>query len=284
VKRIVFEAGPVALEIRVGAANGPRLILLHGVTRRGSDFAPILAPLAFAHEVHAIDLRGHGGSGRVKGSYRVVDYIPDILAYVRDLGPEPVILLGHSLGAMVAAGVAARIPGLVRALVLEDPTFEMTAGRREETSFPDLFRAFREHAGSDRPTAEIARALAEATIRVPGQPSPVPLGRIRDAASLRFSASCLKRLDPDVLDPGYEGLSLDGYDVPGTLQAISCPTLLLQGDHAAGGALPDDYAAELARSVRDVSHVSLPGIGHNIHSAQPAAMARLVLDFLGSID
>jgi pimeloyl-ACP methyl ester carboxylesterase len=279
-----FATAPVTLNVAVGPPNGPPMVLLHGVTRRWQDFSVLFPSLTFDRHVHAIDFRGHGRSGRTPGSYRVRDYVPDIVAYLRQAIESPAIVVGHSLGGMVAAAVAAEAPERVRALVLEDPTFEMTGRRIDETSFPDLFRAFLPHAGSSETVVAISSALAESPIRVPGRAEPVRLGQLRDAVALRTSASCLKRLDPDVLTAPLAGRWLEGFDVPTVLARVRCPTLLLQGDFALGGALPDAYGAELAGALHDVAHLKLTGIGHNIHGTQPEAMLRLMLPFLDSLD
>jgi pimeloyl-ACP methyl ester carboxylesterase len=280
-----FDCGPVRLNVaRSGPPSAPPVVLLHGVTRRWQDYLAIWPWLAGRWSVHAIDFRGHGGSGRTPGAYRVVDYVPDVVAYLRDALDGPAVLLGHSLGGMVAAAASAAVPACVRAVVLEDPTFDMTGVRIGETGFPDLFRAFRAHAGSDRPVGEIARELAEARVSVPGANRSVRLGEVRDAASLRFSAACLKRLDPDVLTTPLEGRWLDGLDVAGTLRRVACPALLLRGEFALGGALPDDYAAELAAMVRDCVQLKMPDVGHNIHGTAAGAMMTHVLNFLGSIE
>lgn len=279
-----FDAGAVRLNVAVGPRNGPPLVLLHGVTRCWQDFRPILPGLAFDHEVHVLDFRGHGRSGRVPGGYRVVDYVPDVVGYLSGAVSAPAAVVGHSLGGMVAAAVAAAVPERVRAVVLEDPTFEMTGRRVGETSFPDLFRAFREHAGSGRPVGEIAASLGEAPIRAPGRVEPVRLGELRDAVSLRFSAACLKHLDPDVLTTPLGGGWLDGYDVPGTLAGVRAPTLILQSEFKAGGALPDEYAGELVGGLADGVLVRLLGVGHNVHGTVPETMLRLMAGFLDSID
>ena len=269
-----IEAGPVRLNVAAGPDSGPPIVLLHGVTRRWQDFLPVLPALAARWRVVAPDARGHGLSGRAPGAYRVVDYVPDVLALLGGLD-GPAIVLGHSLGGLLAAAAAAAAPGRVRALVLEDPTFEMTGGRIGETAFPDLFRAYRAWAGSDRPVDVIAAALAEAPVMTPGGPR--RLGDLRDPASLRNSAACLRRLDPEVLDPPLAGRWLDGFDVSGTLAGIACPTLLLRGDRAAGGALPDDYAAEVAGAITDCLSIRLAGLGHNLHAEGAEAMLRAVL-------
>lgn len=273
----------VTLNVAVSAPNGPPMLLLHGVTRRWQDFRSLFPELADHFQLHGIDLRGHGKSGRTTGNYRVIEYVPDVVRYLQLL-EEPAIVVGHSLGGMVAAAVAAAAPDRVAALVLEDPTFEMTGRRIYETTYPDLFRAFRRHAGSTRSIRDIAADLAGAMIYAPDAPVYVRLGQLRDPVSLRFSAACLKRLDPDVLTTPLEGRWLEGYNVESTLARINCPTLFLQADWDAGGSLPDDYAETLAAMIPDAARVKLTGIGHNIHGTQPNAMLRLMTPFLDSLD
>jgi pimeloyl-ACP methyl ester carboxylesterase len=271
----------VALHASVGPRNGPPLVLLHGVTRAGRDWDILLPALLPRWTVHAFDQRGHGRSGRATGAYRVTDYADDAVAYVRGLD-EAAVVVGHSLGAMVAAAVAARLPDRVHAVALEDPTFEMTGRRIDETGFADLFRAYFPHAGSDRPISEIVAALAAEPVRTPtGERA--PLGTIRDAAALRFIAACLRRLDPGVLSIILEGRWLDGYDAADMLRNVACPALFLQADFTAGGALPDEYANELADMIAECSLVKLFGIGHNIHGTQPGAVLRVLLPFLASL-
>lgn len=280
-----LRGGSPSLHYAEGPDHGPPMVLLHGVIRRWQDFLPILPALGFRWRVHAVDLRGHGRSGRAPaGGYRAVDYVADIVAFLEHTRSEPAVILGHSLGAMVAAAVAAVAPGLVKAVVLEDPPFAMMGGRIAETSYLDLFLGYQEFAGSGRPVAEVAAALAEIRVKPPDRPDPVRLGDVRDAAALRFMASCLRQIDPAVLAPIVEGRWLDGYDVIETLRKVACPTLLLQADSAAGGALPDDYADEVASAIPDVIHIRLPGVGHQIHGSQPEAMLRLMTGFLESLD
>lgn len=273
--------GPVRLRIHLTPGDGPPVVLLHGVTRCGLDWLPLLPHLRILGPVHAIDQRGHGGSQAGLAAYRVRDYVEDATAYVASLD-APAIVVGHSLGAMVAAGVAAAAPARVRALVLEDPTFEMTGARLHETSFPDLFRAYLPHVGSQRTADEVARQLGRAMVGAPGGPK-LPLSATRDAASLRFLAECLRRLDPAVLTTVLEGRWMDDYDIEATLGLIACPTLFLHGEHAAGGALPEDYAERLAAQILDVTRVRLPRVGHNIHATATEAMLRPLLAFLAAV-
>jgi pimeloyl-ACP methyl ester carboxylesterase len=212
----------------------------------------------------------------------VIDFVADAAAYVERLD-EPAVIFGHSLGAMVACGVAARLPERVRALVLEDPTFEMTGRRLDESGFAETFTAYLPHVGSNQPVSAVARELALVQVRAPGGKGRIPLGSLRDLASLRYTAACLRQLDPTVLPLILEGQWLEGYDVPETLKRIACPTLFLQADAETGGALPDSYARELVGQIPDALLVRLPGTGHNIHSTQTEVLLRPLLPFLASL-
>src|SRR5262245_28727530 len=93
--------GKPALHYVEGPAAGPPLLLLHGVTRNRHDWDLLLPELTKAWRVVALDHRGHGGSGRAPGTYRVADYARDTADFVNATFSEPVSVLGHSLGAMV---------------------------------------------------------------------------------------------------------------------------------------------------------------------------------------
>jgi pimeloyl-ACP methyl ester carboxylesterase len=257
---------------------------LHGVTRRWQDWLPIVPFLTARWKVHALDFRGHGASDRTPGAYRVADYVPDVIDFLRGELKQPAILIGHSLGGNVAASVAAVAPELVKAVALEDPPLGMAGKRIDETPFLETFRVFIQHAGSERPVGVIAGAMAESVVKLPNLAEPKRLGALRDAVSLRSSASGLKRLDREVLEVPIAGRWLDGGDVRRDLQSIQCPALLLQADFAAGGALPDDHASEMAALLNDGVHIRLSGLGHNLHGMSAEAFLRLLLPFLGSLE
>jgi pimeloyl-ACP methyl ester carboxylesterase len=280
----VFPAGAVELSYAEGPDSGPPAVLLHGVVRRWQDFEPILAALSPRCHLYALDFRGHGASGRTPGAYRVVDYAGDVVAFLEQRVKVPAVLIGHSLGGMVAAAVAASRPDLVRGVVLEDPPFEMMGRRIDETSYLGLFQAYRDLVESTDSEDSLAAALAEVRIGVPGEGKSVRLGDQRDPASLRLLASCLRQFDPDVLTPVLKGRWLDGFDLDAQLSCVACPGLFLQADASAGGTLPDEYAKGLVARMSRVRHVRMAGVGHNIHLSQPAEMARLTTDFLDSLD
>jgi pimeloyl-ACP methyl ester carboxylesterase len=281
--------GDAALNLASGPAAGPPLLFLHGVTRRWQDFLPLVPGLAPRWTIHALDFRGHGKSSRAPGRYLVCDYVGDAVAAIDALAGEPLVLYGHSLGAMVAAVAAGARPDRVRGVVLEDPPFDTLGSRIGATPFHAFFAGVEGVLRSGIETVEaIAARLAE--IRTPALnadgslgPATVRLGDVRDPTALRFSARCLLDVDPEVLAPIVAGRWLDGYRREAILRGIECPALLLQGDTAAGGMLPDADAAEALGRLRRGALVKLPRTGHLLHWLETPAVLRLATGFLESL-
>lgn len=256
------------------------ILFLHGVTRRAETFAPITGTLGEHYHLHQHDFRGHGESPR-RGPYRVIDYVKDAVDFLDIVPQERVFVYGHSLGAMVAAALAAKRPKRVTAVVLEDPPFHTMGERIHATPLGSYFAALRTLAGSEKSVAELARELAEVRY---GPGNSIRCGDTRDPTTLRFAASCLRRLDPAVLGPIADGTWLAGYETQDVFLALQCPALVLQADPDMGGMLTDDDAAALVKGAADATVVKLRGAGHALHWSATQATLCHVLAFLASFE
>lgn len=230
-------------------------------------------------EIHAVDLRGHGESDPATG-YRVEDYVRDVVDILPRITSGPVVMVGHSLGAMVAACTAARTPERVRALVLEDPPFVSMGPAIVGSHWQALFRGMREVCRRDGSIEERTHRLGEVLLPQSDGTSR-PLRSLRDPEALRWSTQCLSRLDPTVLDPLVEGRWMDGIDWQDVARSIRCPTVLLQGDVEAGGALADGEADAFAAACTRLEHLRFPGFGHQLHGTLPERVAAIVDRFRG---
>jgi pimeloyl-ACP methyl ester carboxylesterase len=253
------------------------------VGRCAEDYREFAKGLVPTWHVLAPDFRGHGGSARAPGQYLVSDYVRDIVTFVQEQIGRPVLIYGHSLGAMVALAAAATLPGLVRGIVLEDPPFHTMGQRIAQTSWQALFTGMRDLARSAASADEMAAALAELAVPVLGQSGLTKLGQIRGVDSLRFSARCLAQLDPEVFTPVIESRWLDGYDERALCSQVRCPVLLLQGDPAAGGALTNADADAMMAVLPACRCVRFPGVGHLIHQDQPATTMRELQQFAANL-
>jgi pimeloyl-ACP methyl ester carboxylesterase len=113
-----------ALYWAADAPGSPIAVLLHGITANAMAWAPVAAALAGEFEVVAPDLRGRAGSAGVPGPYGLDRHAADVATLLdrfgadRDTGADATVLVGHSMGAFVAALAAAgtardRVHGLV---------------------------------------------------------------------------------------------------------------------------------------------------------------------------
>ncbi|MFZ0418592.1 MAG: alpha/beta hydrolase [Candidatus Sulfotelmatobacter sp.] len=100
--------------------RGAPVVGLHGLTATHMNFVGIADRLAGRCALFAVDLRGRGDSDKPEGPYGLAQHARDVAAAMRAMELGPSIVAGHSMGAFVAAALAAQEPGLVSALVLID--------------------------------------------------------------------------------------------------------------------------------------------------------------------
>ncbi|MFO7697170.1 MAG: alpha/beta hydrolase [Anaerolineae bacterium] len=282
-----FDAGLVTISYVEGPPSGPPLVLLHGGGDRWQCFLPIIPSLVMRWHVYALDLRGHGKSGRVPGHYRPEEYVPDIMAFLERQITERPILFGHSLGGWIALMVAAQVGDPVRALILGDPPLCMESWVAQEGSEAsiELYRALRRLAGSGLAVPELASALADLPVAVPGQDASTRYGDLpgRDAAHLRGWAQTLSQVDPDAAQYHAEG-RMDEYvrnvHLDAALRRLTCPVLLLQAD-----VVTDSDAEHALSLLANGVHAKLEGIGHSLglDTWNVAPLLRAVTDFLESL-
>ena len=270
---------PPALSFLAGPKSGPPLLLLHGLGRFSEDYSSLAATLARDWHVVAMDFRGHGRSDRTPGEYRVVHYVADTVGFIRQQFAEPVVVYGHSLGAMVALAAADSLPQQVRGIILEDPPFHTMGRRIAGSAWASLFSGMQR--ASRRRQAIEAMAEELAGIQLPSRDGAglLRLGDVRSWDALRFSARCLSMIDPDVFSSPIEGRWLDDFDERKLFPQVQCPVLLLQADPEAGGALTDEDADRAEASLRNCQRLRFPGAGHLIRSEKLDEVLRAVADF-----
>jgi pimeloyl-ACP methyl ester carboxylesterase len=266
-----FDTGEVAIHYLESSDTGPPLIVLHGMTATWQVFETTIPFLAVRWRVIAADLRGHGRSGRVAGRYTLTDYMRDIRALHRHLSDEPAVVVGSSLGSMVAIGLAAEHPDAVRAVVLEDPPLGFASGAAGamQPAHSGMVET-RNLVAAGHSTPELVQILT-------------PRMHDQDGVAIRRRAASLSHVDPDLLTMYVEDRCYTGFDLGESLRRVTCPALLLQGNPALGGALSDSEARWAASLMADCVHVSLPEAGHGIRSALPDRYRSLVTGFLATV-
>jgi len=272
-----FDTGTVTINYAEGPPSGPPLVLLHGGGDRWQYLQPLLPALTPHWHVYALDLRGHGKSGRVPRSYRPEEYVVDIIAFVTNQLDRPFFLFGHSLGGCVALLTAAQLGDKVQALVLGDPPLNLKRFVETESSEAQvsMWGALRDAGVSARSVPELASALAEIT----GQ----------EAGQLQDWAERLSQADPDVIMYQADG-RLDEYvqnvDVDAALRRLACPVLFVQGDPARGAMIADEDLEHLLSLPANGQHVRIEGSGHDLglDTGETASLLDAITRFLETLD
>lgn len=102
-----------------GRQGKPLVIALHGWLDNGASFLPLAPHLAECHLV-CVDLPGHGHSDHKPTPYVFVDWLDDLHQIAQAAGWQRFILIGHSLGALIASAYAGVFPEqIVRLILLE---------------------------------------------------------------------------------------------------------------------------------------------------------------------
>ncbi|MGC4173750.1 alpha/beta fold hydrolase [Demequina sp.] len=119
-----------------GTPGAPRVILLHGLTDAGSNWPDLFEHWGSQWDIWAVDLRGHGDSPRFTADQllRAPEVMREDVARILDAQSAPVVLVGHSLGGLLALWGALDRPDAVRALVVEDPA-QPAKGRTPNPEF-----------------------------------------------------------------------------------------------------------------------------------------------------
>lgn len=255
------------------AGRAPPLLLLHGIGGASSAWVPAARILAARRRVLIPDLLGFGRSPWPDAGYRLGDHLDAVGALLerRGLGDGPIDVAGHSMGAILAAELAVRLPQRVRRIVLVSlPYFRSEAeAKRSIGALGVLARlTVLEHWAAGAVCAAMCAFRPQFRFLAPHVTRHVPVDVARDAV-LHTYASYSRSLRHVIvrhrLDPAIERLS--DRDV-----------LLVHGD--ADRAAPIDAIRALAARRSHWRLEVVAGADHALPVARPGPLARLLEDFL----
>ena len=245
-----------------GPVSGRPLLLTHGSGLNGRSWAPVGELLGRRHLLAlALDLRGHGASGRSPGgSYDWGLFAGDVLAVVDQLGlgRGDVLAAGHSAGATALLLAEARRPGTFAALWLWEPVLT--------TPGSDL-RQVRSRELADRARRRRARfaSLEEARSHFSGRGmfahfDAAAMEGFLSAAFVRASGSEAYLLACDPEDEARTFEASGTHDAWGCLGEVHCPVRVLGG--ALSVAVSPAEVAAIAGRLPAGEAVVMAGLGH----------------------
>lgn len=260
--------------------GGATVVLCHGFLDLAWSWDAVARRLSAAgYRAVAFDWRGHGETDHVGagGYYHFPDYCLDLDELLPRLSPEPVHLVGHSMGGgacLMYAG--ARGPDRLRTVTsIEGLGVPAQPGE----AAPDQLRAWlgtvaASRSRAERPIADLQEALRRMRVQSPSLPEALGLflaekNTVRDPDGTlrwRFDRLHRTRAPTPFRREAFEAL----------LRAITVPALFV--GCARGFRLPDE--AERVAWIPRGRRVELPGVDHMVHRHAPDTLAEALLAFL----
>jgi pimeloyl-ACP methyl ester carboxylesterase len=247
-----------------GPSNAVPVVFLHGVTTSGRTWSWLPSELARGRRVVRIDFRGHGNSDHAPGTYDLAHFGDDVAAVLQKIGAVPAVIVGHSLGGVVAWWLTQNHPELVRAALLEDPPlFLGDLTTPEGAQFQLVFEMLQANALADREAGlseqEVAERIGSAVWGPPGGPTFRELAFDDAVDAMGFGHS---RLDVGVFNGMIDGSTLSAVDLT---SPVAAPITVIAADDALGALFTSGDAERLARTHPQVEIVRIEGSGHGIH-------------------
>ena len=238
----------------------PTILILHGLAGHSGEWNPVGELLDDSIGVIAPDQRGHGESGgRTVAEIERSAYVADAVSLIEHIAGRPVIVVGQSMGGLVATYLAASRPDLVRHLVLiEAGTRPMTESDFEASEarfdrWPARFGDEGEAAqffGSDKPS------------------TPAWI-----AGLARTPTGLARRFDPETMMTAMRTLASTSRIKE--WHEISAPTTLLR---ASDSVIADDEIDEMVTARPNTRAIEIEQSGHDVHLDQPEQVAIVLSD------
>jgi N-formylmaleamate deformylase len=245
-----------------GDKKGIPLILLPGITSYSYSFAHLMKQIPDEYYCISMDVRGRGTSSWPDQGYKLKNYVDDLLLVINYLVSNPIapILVGHSMGARIAAAFASEYPKLVSGLVLIDPPIN-GPGQREV--YPN-------------PLEEMFLKQKQAVEE--GQ-----IGLFRSYLPPEFTeeqvqqrAEEYRNVSEAAIIESYESLLKEPFHAH--LKNVSNPVCLLAAEF--GDTIREQELSLIQRMNQVIETQRIKGVGHMIYKEDPAAVVSATIAFI----
>jgi pimeloyl-ACP methyl ester carboxylesterase len=280
--------GPVHYLDFGGPARAPTVVCVHGLTGSAVNWSAIAPLLTGRCRLVAPDLAGHGltrsaGRGTDVASNRVL-----LHRFIESVPAGPVILMGNSMGGMIALLEASFAPLAVAGLVLVDPALPFVPARPDLLvsamfalgATPALGSAILGRVQHSSPEASVAAVLSLCCADVSRVPADVVAQHVevarRRAAFTGTGRDVSAAMRSVIATAGLGG----GQAYRRAVRSVTCPVLLLHGER--DRLVPVTAARAAARANPSWSLVVLPGVGHVPQLEAPRECATAITEWLGS--
>jgi 3-oxoadipate enol-lactonase len=248
--------------------NGSTAVLLvHGIGGgrsiwANSSSATLRALVDAGYQAVALDLPGYGDSEHL-GPPTLDNMVQALQDLIGHLGAARTIVLGHSMGGMVAQELVARTPQLVHGLILActSASFGKADGAWQAKFMADRLAPLDQGEGMWRMAQRLVPSMVAAGTSLAAQQLAVDVMSRVPEATYRSAL-----------------LAIAGFDRRDAVAQIRVPTLVLAGEN--DRTAPPDVMQRMASRIVGAQYACLPQVGHIANVEAPAAFNDAVLNFL----
>jgi esterase len=251
--------------------SGPPLVCVHGTLGDFRTWAAVMGPLSKSYRVISVSLRHFFPEhwDGIGSDYLMSQHVADVIAFIEQIAPKPVNLMGHSRGGHISFRVAEQRPELLRKLILAEP-----GGDLDATLDPS--------AAPGAPSALGARIMASAEKVKAGDIEGALQGFFDgidgDGAWARLPAAAKQQLRDNAFTLiGQIHENRRPYSKAGA-QSIKTPTLFIGGAETRG--LLPAITRALSAQVPGAQTAMIEGARHWMFEQAPQEFCRIVLGFL----
>lgn len=230
------------------------LVFIHGSGGNSSAWSMQYSELHRLFNIAAIDLPGHGKSGG-HGENEIFDYVERLKEILSVLKLQNPLLIGHSLGAAIALGFAARYPQDLCGVAAVGGGLTMPVN-------PDILEGF------SRQPEVILDLMCKFSLAKENRP------QLFDALRQSLSQASVEVVAGDML-------ACSKFDLTGQLSSITVPVLAVCGKE--DKMTPPAFAEQIAAGIAGSQLVVIEGAGHMVMMEKPAAFNVAIRNFAAAL-
>ncbi len=248
--------------VEQGRDTGIPVILLHGYTDSWRSYELVLPFLPSSLKVFAISQRGHGNSTKSETHYSPDDFADDVAGFMQEQKIKQAIIVGHSMGSVIAQNFALRYPEKTKAIVLVG-SFASFGEIQEMIEFSDVINGLQ-----DPIDRSFVVDFQKSTLF-----NEVPEGYFDTIVgeSLKVPAQVWKGAWKGLLESGYAD----------RVQAIKKPTLIIWGDKDIYSPAEDQQLIQ--QNIEGSTLVVYEETGHAVHWERPERFAQDLVSFVDGL-
>ena len=243
------------------------IILVHGFSDNGLCWTPVARELEKKYDVIMPDMKSHGLSARI-GEREPIDMASDLVKLIQSLGLSRPIIVGHSMGAMIAFQVGIQYPNLAKAIILEDPPWLISKQGKDNKSEETMM--------------EWARKLPSQSIEeletINRRDHPTWTDEM-----IHLMREAKKQFDPTFADMLLRSLNRDRSEWLSNIGTICFPLLIITGNPELGGIVTGEVAARIHKLNPKIQIKNVPDVGHLIRFDKFNEFMSILLNFLENL-